>query len=170
MSLTATQADIKCVEPENLHITLKFLGEVGDAQLEQIIKSIEEVSVEPFHMLLAGLGVFPKLNRPRTVWVGVENGVTEITNVFSDVEKKLVKMGFEAERRSFHPHLTVCRIRSGRNRAPLVEEITRQAVYELGTVYVDKIVLKKSILTQRGPIYTNLAESKTRPIDISTNN
>lgn len=170
MSLTSTQADIKCVEPENLHITLKFLGEVGNAQLDQLIKSVQEVTVEPFQMLLTGLGVFPKLNRPRTVWMGVENGATELTKVFSDIERKLVNLGFEAERRSFHPHLTVCRIRSSRNRAPLVEEITRQAIYELGTVHVDKIVLKKSVLTQSGPIYTNLAESRARPIDISTNN
>lgn len=170
MSLKATQADIKCVEPENLHITLKFLGEVRDAQLDQLIKSVREVTVEPFQMMLTGLGVFPKLNRPRVVWVGVEKGATELTKVFSDVEKKLVKMGFETERRSFHPHLTVCRIRSGRNRVPLVEEIIHQAVYELGTVHVDKIVLKKSVLTQSGAIYTNLAESRTKPIDISTNN
>ena len=159
MSLSATQADIKCVEPENLHITLKFLGEVGNAQLDQLIKSVHNVRVEPFHMLLSGLGVFPKSNRPRTVWIGVENGASELTKVFSDIEMKLVNMGFDAERRSFHPHLTVCRVRSGRNRAQLVEEIARKVGYELGVVQVGKIVLKKSVLTQRGPIYSNLAES-----------
>jgi 2'-5' RNA ligase len=158
-SLSSAKADVKFVEPENIHLTLKFLGDVQEELIDNVIDVVKEVSFEPFNFTIEGVGVFPSLRRPQTIWAGITNGLTDLSQVFNLVEDGLSKLGFEKERRRFNPHLTLGRVRSGRNRDKLVEALKAHADEKFGEVRVDKITLKKSVLTPKGPIYTNLAES-----------
>ena len=157
--LEATRADIKFVEPENVHLTLKFLGEIEPSLVEQASQVVKEASFQPFSARLEGVGVFPNLRRPRVVWAGISEGVSQLVEVWKDVDTKLSGLGFERERRGFSPHITIGRVRSGRNRERLVEELSTLSDYVFGGLQVDRVVLKKSVLTPRGPIYTTLAES-----------
>jgi 2'-5' RNA ligase len=163
--LTATGGTLKHVEPENIHLTLKFLGEIKKPQLDSVSETVSEIKFNEFNMFVENVGVFPNLRRPSTIWAGISEGVTELTRIFREVDNKLSKLGFERERRRFHPHITISRVRSGKNRDRLVEELMRISDYRFGEDKVDKISLKKSVLTPNGPIYTTLAES-LKPLDI----
>jgi len=158
--LKATGASVKLVEVENIHITLKFLGDIEDHQVEEVSNVIEGITFEPFEFTVEGVGVFPNLKRPKTIWAGITSGVGELAHIFNEVNEGLAKLGFEKERRRFHPHLTIARVRSGQNRDKLVDELIALEEMEIGKVKVDRIYLKKSVLTSKGPIYSNLAESK----------
>lgn len=160
--LESTGANIKSVEPENMHLTLKFLGEIQHHKVDEVTEIIKETSFEPFNFTVEGIGVFPNKKRPSTIWAGITDGVSDIVTVFEELDIKLSRVGFEQEHRRFHPHLTICRVRSGKNRDKLVDELMRLENQEFGSVEVNKIVLKKSVLTQNGPIYTTLAESHQR--------
>ena len=158
--LEATRADIKFVEPENIHLTLKFLGEIEPSLVEQTSQIVKETSFQPFSAKLEGVGVFPNLRRPRVVWAGITDGVSQLAEIWKNVDTKLSRLGFERERRGFSPHITIGRVRSGKNRDRLAEEISSLRDYVFGDLQVKRIVLKKSVLTPKGPIYTTLAESE----------
>lgn len=163
--LKASGARMKLVEPENIHVTIKFLGDIEDSQVPEISKVIEEISFDPFTFTVEGVGVFPNLRRPATIWAGVGEGFGELTDIFSQVNEGLDKLGFEKERRRFHPHLTLARVRGGENRDRLVESLLELENYDFGRVNVEVVSLKKSVLTRSGPVYSTLAESR-RPADI----
>lgn len=158
--LEATKADIKFVEPENIHLTLKFLGDIEPNLVEQVTRVVEGISFQPFTARIERVGVFPNLRRPRVVWAGITEGASRLEEMWSEVDGKLSRLGFERERRRFSPHITIGRVRSGRNRDKLVHEISSLSDYVFSDLHVDRVVLKKSVLTPRGPIYTTLAESK----------
>lgn len=159
-ALASTGANIKSVESENIHLTLKFLGEIPQHKVDEVAEIVKEIGFEPFKFKVEEVGVFPNLRRPSTIWAGITEGVGDITMVFEELDQKLGKLGFERERRKFHPHLTIGRVRSGKNKDQLVEELLRLENQEFGVVDVDRVVLKKSVLTSSGPIYTTLAESR----------
>jgi 2'-5' RNA ligase len=158
--LTGTGGHLKHVEPDNLHLTLKFLGDIEKPMVDMVSEMVSGISFNSFNMFVENVGVFPNLRRPATIWAGITEGVTEIMQIFREVDKKLSKIGFERERRKYHPHITISRVRSGKNRDKLIEELMRVSDYSFGGNMVDKIALKKSVLTPKGPIYTTLAESK----------
>ena len=155
-----TGADLKVVEAENVHLTLKFLGEIPEARAMEVAGTVREMSFSPFSFKVEEVGVFPSASRPNVVWAGITDGVAELSRVFQDLETRLSGLGFERERRRFSPHLTICRVRSGRNRAQLVAEIEGLRDMVFGSVNVDRVTLKKSVLTRQGPVYSTLAESR----------
>lgn len=157
--LQTTGADIKCVERENIHLTLRFLGDVRESLLDRLQQLVSNTEVNPFRLELKGLGAFPKLHRPRVIWAGISDGVEELTHIFQNINRELVEMGFKPERRGFSPHITIARVRSGRNREKLAENVRRHSNVLFGGFEVKHVLLKKSALTPRGPIYTTLAES-----------
>lgn len=157
--LEGTGADLKCVETENIHLTMKFLGDVREELLGELVSLVEGVSFSPFRMELRGVGAFPNLRRPRVIWAGITRGVDELTGIFESLESGLAGMGFSPERRRFSPHITLVRVRSGRNRERLVREILGHADDEFGDMEVKFVRLKKSVLTPRGPVYSTLAQS-----------
>jgi 2'-5' RNA ligase len=157
--LEAARADIKFVEPENVHLTLKFLGEIEPSLVEEASQAIKGTSFQPFTARIEGTGVFPNLRRPRVVWAGITEGVSQLAEIWNDVDARLSLLGFERERRGFSPHITIGRVRSGRNRDRLVQELSSLSDYAFGDLQVDRVTLKKSVLTPRGPVYTTLAES-----------
>lgn len=163
--LKATGAKVKLVEPENIHLTLKFLGEIEDHQVAEISRFIEGISFDPFEFKVECVGVFPNLRRPATIWAGITEGVGELVDIFGLVNEGLAQFGFEKDRRRYSPHLTIARVRGGENRDSLVEELLQMENYQFGSIKVDRIKLKKSVLTRSGPIYSTLAESSP-PVDI----
>ncbi|MBN2335209.1 RNA 2',3'-cyclic phosphodiesterase [Candidatus Bathyarchaeota archaeon] len=157
--LESTQGDVKFVEPENIHLTLKFLGEIEQSRVDEAVEAVKSTSFKPFTVMIEGVGAFPNLRRPRVVWAGITEGVTEFVEIWKSTDLRLSKLGFERERRGFSPHITIGRVRSGRNRDRLAEEIAALGDFEFGRLQVDRIKLKRSVLTPQGPIYSTLAES-----------
>ena len=164
--LKNTQADVKWVAPENIHLTLKFLGEVDEKKIEKIIQALEETAKDnqPFSIRLCALGAFPKINFPRVIWVGIDAGDEETKNIAFVLEEKLQKLGIPKEKRPFSSHITIGRVRSGLNREKLVKELNilagQSANYCADLEFLTtKITLFKSTLTPKGPIYEILKEA-----------
>jgi 2'-5' RNA ligase len=159
-ALVATGADVKAVEEENIHITLKFLGEIPEERMARVAELVRGIAFKPFTLEFRGIGVFPAPSRPSVVWAGVSGEASEMLAVFTELERGLKSLGFEPERRPFQPHVTLCRVRSGKNRAQLAEAVNGMEDEEFGPLRVEHIRLKKSVLTRNGPIYSNVAESR----------
>ncbi|MBE2900815.1 RNA 2',3'-cyclic phosphodiesterase [Methanothermobacter thermautotrophicus] len=155
-TLKSADAQVKFVEPENLHFTLKFFGDVGGGKLRRIEDAVRETlrNYEPFEISIRGAGVFPNPRYIRVVWLGVENPET-----FSDLQRNLdmefVKMGFRPER-DYVPHLTVGRVKGPRNRDKLAELIGELEDVEVGSMRVSEVSLKRSELTPAGPVYSDI--------------
>ncbi|NPA85159.1 MAG: RNA 2',3'-cyclic phosphodiesterase [Crenarchaeota archaeon] len=159
-SLRATGADVKVVEKENFHITIRFLGNISVEAIDIIEEIIRKsvVDVKPHKIKLKGVGTFGG-SRPRVVWVGVE-GDEELRKIFERIERELRKAGFKPETKGFTAHVTLARVRSGRGVEALKKWVEEMSDVELGELEVKSIRLKKSILTPRGPIYETLREVK----------
>ncbi len=115
-SLSALGGDLKPVERENIHLTLKFLGNVNPTKLAEIRSALAEVRFQPFALEIKGAGAFPSLKRMNVIWVGVGEGWSKVELIFEQTEKLLHQVGFSRETRPFSPHITIARARSGRNR------------------------------------------------------
>ncbi|MFQ6053577.1 MAG: RNA 2',3'-cyclic phosphodiesterase [Candidatus Bathyarchaeia archaeon] len=157
--LERTGADLKCVERQNIHATLKFLGDVREGLVGELKRIVSGMMFNAFRVELRGLGAFPNLRRPRVVWVGITDGVEELSDISRRLESEFEGLGFRREGRRFSPHITLARVRSGRNRDRLVDEVMASADEVFGEFQVEHVRLKKSVLTPRGPIYSTLAES-----------
>jgi 2'-5' RNA ligase len=161
--LVQTGADLKLVEPQNIHITIRFLGNIMPATAEKIFEEMKNVQFAPFNVQIKGIGAFPNPRYSRVVWAGITDGADQLKSVFSQLEPHLRGLGFTPDHRGFSPHLTIARVRSGRNKQQLAEFITENANYEFGTVNAKCLRLKKSTLTPKGPIYSTLKEFCPQP-------
>jgi 2'-5' RNA ligase len=159
--LSSLGAALRVVKPEGLHITMKFLGEIPEGRVGEIYSAMEEAfsPFEPFHISLKGAGAFPSPRRPRVVWVGVEEGRDTLIRMQSALDSNLSSLGFQKEKRRFHPHLTLARVKTPRVMDRLQEFIEGHKGEEFGRVAVGKVELKKSLLTPRGALYTTLRAS-----------
>ncbi|MEE8359156.1 MAG: RNA 2',3'-cyclic phosphodiesterase [Candidatus Hydrothermarchaeales archaeon] len=157
--LRSANADIKFVEPGNLHLTLKFLGEIKDDLVDDIHNRMEESfkDFSRFEVQLRGVGVFPSLRYIKVVWVGIEENKEKLAKMQESLEDNISNLGFKKEGR-FKPHLTIGRVKSPRNKDKLAEIITTMKDKEVDKIKVDRVILKKSVLTPKGPIYTTLRE------------
>jgi len=157
-TLKTADAQVKFVEGENLHFTLKFFGDIKQEQVQQIGNLTENrlENQKSFQMYIKGTGVFPTMERPRVVWLGVEDP-EEFSQLQQRLDEDWVRMGFRKER-SYMPHLTIGRVKGPRNREALIRKIKELELVEIGPLSVDKLVLKKSELTPVGPIYTDIQE------------
>ena len=156
--LFQTGADLKLVESRNIHITVRFLGNITPATAEKIFGEMKNVQFAPFNVQINGLGAFPNLRYPRVVWAGITEGADQLKRVFSHLEPRLRGLGFTPDHKGFSPHLTIARVKSGRNKAQLAEFVTKNANYDFGVVKAECLRLKKSNLTPKGPIYSTLKE------------
>ena len=109
-----TGADLKLVEPQNIHITIRFLGDITLNMAEKIHEEMQKIQFTPFTVNIHGLGVFPTPNFPRVLWAGITEGADQLKNVFSQLEPKLQGLGFTPDSKGFSPHLTIARVRSTR--------------------------------------------------------
>nr|MDO8100345.1 RNA 2',3'-cyclic phosphodiesterase [Candidatus Njordarchaeota archaeon] len=161
--ILAVGADMKAVEAENIHFTLKFLGEIPPYTVNEVIARMDKLDYKSFTIEIAGTGCFPTPRNPRVIWIGVTSGRDEFAKVAKQLENYLREIGFRPEGERFTPHLTIGRVRSGRNRADLIQKLNETLDVEVGKMIVNTIKLKKSMLTPRGPIYTTLHEVKGKP-------
>ena len=156
--LVQTGAELKLVEPPNIHITVRFLGNITPATVDKIFEEMKQVQFAPFNVQIKGLGAFPNPSYPRVVWAGITEGADQLKTVFSQLEPRLRGLGFTPDSKGFSPHLTIARVRSGRNKAQLAKVITENADYKFGAVNAKCLRLKKSDLTPRGPVYSTFKE------------
>jgi len=156
--LAKSGADLKLVEPKNIHITVRFLGNITPPTVEKIFEEIKKVQFTPFDVKIRGIGAFPNVSYPRVVWAGMTEGAEQLQNIFNQLEPRLQSLGFTPDPKGFSPHLTIARVKSGRNKAELAKFITENANYEFGAVRAECLRLKKSDLTPKGPIYSTLKE------------
>jgi 2'-5' RNA ligase len=155
-TLTDTGANLRLVEAKNIHITLRFLVTVPRSLINAVTAVLDDIAFQPFDVTLKGVGVFPSLRRMNVVWVGIEQGSTELVQVASQLELQLRGLGFKPDRRGFVPHITVARVKSGRNRDALAKTVATVSAMEFGAFGVDAIKLKKSVLTPQGPQYSTI--------------
>ena len=156
--LARTGADLKVVEPKNIHITVRFLGNVAARTVEEIFDGMKRASFVPFDVKICGVGAFPDVRYPRVVWAGITEGADKLRGIFSQLEPHVRGLGFAPDPKGFSPHLTIARVRSGRNKAELAKFISENVAYEFGTVRAACLRLKRSELTPKGPIYSTLKE------------
>ena len=156
--LIQTGADLKIVEPQNIHITVRFLGDITPDTAEKIYEEMKKIQFTPFNVRINGVGVFPDLRYPRVVWAGMTEGADQLKNVFSQLEPRLRGLGFTPDTKGFSPHLTIARVRSGTNKAQLAEFVSKNANYDFGAIKAECLRLKKSDLTPKGPIYATIKE------------
>ena len=155
-ALAGTAADVKWVEPHNLHLTLKFLGDVQQHEISEVCKAIARgtAEVKPFEVEVRGAGAFPNAARPRTVWLGTTTGAETMVVLHDRVEAELAELGYREEHRRFQAHLTIGRVRGvGIGIAELGKRLQEHADFLAGRMTVDKVTLFASTLTSDGPIY-----------------
>jgi 2'-5' RNA ligase len=154
--LIQTGADLKLVETKNLHFTLKFFGEINDAIAMKIKSSLENLKFRPLRIVYKGMGVFPSPQRISVIWVGVDKSCAdELINVANKVEERL-KGITSVDERGFQPHLTISRVKSGRNKDKLLALIKEHQNQDFGEEIITSMKLKKSDLTPKGPIYSDV--------------
>lgn len=153
--LRKTGAGVKWVEPENLHFTLKFLGEISAADVAVAEGAVHRALAgkSRFSISLGGVGAFPSAGSPRVVWLGVTSGAGELRALAADVERELESEGFPGEKRAFSPHLTLGRVRSPGGAgalSPLLSSLKDRAT---GSMEVSAVHLMRSTLAPKGPVY-----------------
>ena len=160
--LRSTRADVRWVNPEKIHLTLKFFGNIEESRIDPIFKSIEEPirNTPPYSIEVKGVGAFPQLRNPRVIWIGLVNGKEILTSFQKQIETQLEKIGFQTENRPFHPHLTLGRMKSSRGKEEMVGRMEKHREEEFGDFQVERVILFKSDLKPSGPVYTLLREIK----------
>jgi 2'-5' RNA ligase len=153
------------VRPESIHLTLKFLGEIKEEEIEPIGARLRSVAAgtPPFHLSVKKLGVFPNEKFPRVLWIGIEQGREAVLTLQQKVEEGLVQLGFPPENRPFHPHLTLARIKSLRGTRELMDVVKSHENSEAGECPVDRVILFKSDLKPTGAVYTRMREATFEP-------
>lgn len=151
--LAATGADLKLVERQNLHFTLKFLGEISESEANEADSRLRKLRLTGGLVSVAGIGAFPNAARPNVVWVGVaQEDEAKVLPIGEAVIKALEGIG-EQETRPFQAHLTIARVRSGRNREQLTSAIRMNSQRPFGVFKLATFKLKSSRLTPSGPVY-----------------
>lgn len=156
----AARKAVRWVPASNIHLTLKFLGEVSTTNVQSLARMLKAKATHhtPFDIRVAGLGAFPNPRRPRVIWVGSEAPVN-LANLQRTIEAETRALGYPTEERPFSPHLTLGRI--SQNATPPEASAVAQAlsvvqVTELGCIHVDRVHLFQSDLRPSGAVYTSL--------------
>ena len=157
-TLRGTGADVKWVSPESIHLTLKFLGNIEKTQIEEILSAIKKSSakIKPFPIEIKSTGVFPKIEYPRVVWIGVKEETKVLLVLQQKIEENLLPMGFEKEGRDFTPHLTLGRVKSQKGKEKLISLLLQSKDISFGKFEVTEINLMQSILEPAGAEYSSL--------------
>lgn len=147
---------MKPVEPQNLHITLWFFGELNVERLNLILRNAESVKFRPFKLEVKGVGYFPGGSRINVVWLGVSDPGNGLKSILDQLIEKLSKLGFKYDERGFTPHLTIGRVKFIRDKQAVLRKLSELKELYFGEQLIDSFKVKKSTLTSRGPIYSDL--------------
>lgn len=158
---------VKWVDPEGVHLTLKFLGNIETGRVGEIVDALElaTAGVPPFRLQVGELGVFPNVRRCQVAWVGLKGDLDTLGNLQQRIETHLSQLGFPRENRSFTPHLTLARVRDQAlpgERQQFGEVFVRASLDTDFQINVDEIVLMRSQLTRAGAIYSRLGTIKLK--------
>jgi RNA 2',3'-cyclic 3'-phosphodiesterase len=157
-ALKQTRADVRLVERENLHFTVKFLGEIPESMVEEVDRRVKTLALRRMEVDVRGMGAFPDARRPRVVWAGVSpHDLASISSSGQQVIDALEGIG-ESDERGFHPHITLARVRSPRNLEALASMLRDYATRDFGRTPIAALKLKASTLTPGGPIYRDIKE------------
>lgn len=167
--LKKSDADVKWIAPVNVHLTLKFLGEIEDKEKNQITSILSEISLNhsPFSLNLGSIGTFPNVRHPRVIWVGLNKGDFELKEIVRGLEERIEKIGIPKEDKPFASHITIGRIRTNLNRNKLIQSLTaieKNSEKENPRFLVTKITLFKSTLTPKGPVYEAVNETTLKTV------
>jgi len=159
--LATVSPAVRWTDPDGLHITLKFFGEIEELETVEISRCVQRVTAEhaAFEVDVAGFGAFPAIDRPRTLWAGIQQGSDQLSALQADLENALSDLGYKAETRRYHPHVTIGRVRDKVGMSDLSSALERLADEPLGIAAVEDIVFYSSELRRSGAIYTPLATS-----------
>jgi len=159
---TSKSAAVKWVAPEGIHLTLKFLGNVDEAEIPALNKALSEAvkGIAPFYLELGEPGTFPSSQAPRVVWIGVGGEIEPLRTLHNNIDRVLTPLGFPLEKRAFSPHLTLGRVREealpGENRR-LGESVAALKTGAKSSFRVESLSLMRSRLTKEGALYSCLA-------------
>jgi len=162
--LRAASPRLRWTHPEQMHLTLKFLGDTDDEQVALIRDKLASLATvtTPFSLNIDETGVFPPSGAPRVVWVGVKDTAGDLRRCRDSVEQAIAPLGFPAEDRPFHPHLTLARCRDPRDGRAIREALQQNTGFDAGVTTVRQLVFFQSILVARGPIYTAISTHDLR--------
>ncbi len=163
--LAALDRMVRWVDPEHMHLTLKFLGEVPDADVASVAETMTAVAARqsPISFSVRGAGCFPPGGAARVLWVGVEESSGTLARLQGYCEEAFAKLGFARERRSYTPHLTIGRVKDAGSSLQIREWIRKEAHADAGRQRVDQLVLFQSILSSEGSTYIPLAHAPLGP-------
>lgn len=153
--LKKSNANVKWVEKNNCHITLKFLGEIEEKIMPEIISEIKSEIKEfnSFDASFYGLGMFPNVNSPKIVWLGIKQGENNLKLLAQKIENACLRLNFPKEKREFSAHLTLGRVKSYKNISMLVKKITLYSNIEYKPFKINKVDVMQSFLYPDGPQY-----------------
>ena len=148
--------DVAFTTSENLHVTMKFLGEIAEQQLAKIKEDISSAfsGVKQFKINIKGMGYFGRPEFMKVIWLGVDEGRNELVNMIRSLNTSLEYI--RSDDHEPHPHITIGRVKTGKNKDVLLHEVKSKSDLEIGEMVVKQITLKKSELSEKGPIYTDL--------------
>jgi 2'-5' RNA ligase len=163
--LQAAGADVNWVKAPQMHLTLKFLGDVPDTETPDICHVVADVcrKIEPFEIVCRGAGAFPDIRQPRTIWLGFSQGLDELTELQTAIDDALKKeMGYGKEQRRFHAHLTLGRVKrcDEASRARLEEFLLKNADYDGDLSVIEEVVVFASFLGRGGPRHEALGRAE----------
>ena len=150
-----TELNIKAkpVELHNMHFTVQFLGEISEEKVRKISDALNSIKFSAFSISFASIGVFPKPNSPRVIWIGTNDGINELEKLAEIIRSKLSHLGFSPDKK-FKPHVTIFRVKN--KIEGISDKLEKLSSYYFGKQTVSEIKLKKSELTPNGPVYTDL--------------
>jgi len=165
--LRVTGAEINWVRPQEMHLTLKFLGDISDTETPDVCRVIKQVAddFEPFEIICRGAGAFPNNRAPRTLWIGIQDGAEELKRLQAVIDDALnSKLGYGKEPRGFYPHLTIGRVKHAEpdQRQQLVELLEKHANFDGDLAIVDEVVTFASFLGRGGPKHDPLDHAELR--------
>ncbi len=149
---------IRWVRPENIHLTLKFLGDIKEADTEKVARAVSEsvTGYPPISLAVKGIGVFPGIKRPRVLWLGISKQLDLLTALQKTLDEKLEAIGFPKEKRPFRGHLTLGRIKAKIDPKRLNDVLKEFTQFESEHFFAKRIILYKSELKPKGAVYTKL--------------
>ncbi|MBT8338580.1 MAG: RNA 2',3'-cyclic phosphodiesterase [Desulfatitalea sp.] len=161
------QARMKCrrvtmrwVRPENIHLTLKFLGDIRREQMDGVVSAMQAAArgVRPFDLDVQGMGVFPSIKRPRVLWMGLGGQIERLHDLHARLDDHLASAGHQRERRPYRGHLTLARIKAGVDPGRLLDVIEQEGGFSAEPFQAVELVLFKSDLRPQGAVYTSLSQ------------
>jgi len=152
--ISTNSIKIKFVEPENLHLTFKFLGELTDNKINKIKEVLREIKFENFKVSLGSLGFFPSQNYIRVIWVDLKPK-NQLEELYKKIESALVREGFRADKRNFETHVTLGRVKFVKDKPGFIKTLNAIDVKPL-EFQISSFSLKKSTLMRKGPVYENI--------------